>query len=245
MPQGGTITIEASNRELAEGKLPGRPEIEPGPWVELSVSDTGVGMDDVTQSHVFEPFFSTKPEGLGSGLGLATVHGIVRQSAGHVVIESRTGGGSTFRVLLRPTRESAEQPAEAAPRLDRAAGGGETILLAEDEEQVRRLMTRALEEQGYVVLTAPDGERAAEIAARHEGRIELLVSDVVMPGLSGRELADWLQTRRPELRVLFVSGYAREPDTQLDPSEAYLPKPFSTDVLLHKVREVLDTAPVV
>jgi len=216
-------------------------EIVAGRYVLLSVSDTGCGMDEVILAHLFEPFFTTKEVGKGTGLGLATVYGIVKQSGGHVEVQSAVGQGTTFRVYL-PRLDRG--PAEGAdPAGDSPGHGSETILLVEDDETVRTLVRTVLRKNGYTVLEAGDGGEALVVAERHTGPIHLLLTDVVVPQLGGRRLADRLVALRPELRVLFTSGYTDDEVVRRGVFEAetsLLQKPFSPETLARKVREVLD-----
>jgi two-component system cell cycle sensor histidine kinase/response regulator CckA len=247
MPDGGTITIETANVELDPAfPAPHAPtEIRPGPYVALVVSDTGSGMDEVIKARIFEPFFTTKERGSGTGLGLATVYGIVKQSGGYVWVYSELGEGTTFRIYLPRTasesvevHRAAEQP--AVPR------GAETILVVEDEPLVRGLASRVLAKNGYRVLTAANGAEALRASAESTNPIDLVVSDLVMPEMGGRELAEQLRTRHSGVRVLFMSGYTEDAALRravLRPGEAFLAKPFTPDALARKVREVLDTAP--
>jgi CheY-like chemotaxis protein len=214
-----------------------------GPVVMLAVSDTGIGMDAATRRRIFEPFFTTKSVGQGTGLGLATVYGIVRQSDGNITVFSEPGEGSTFRCYFPPVRAPELAPAPMAVAAG-PARGAETILIAEDELELRELMRRALERQGYRVITASDGAVAVEMAAGHDGPIHLLVTDVVMPVLSGSELAQRLMAKRPGLRVIFISGYSTEAIDRhgvLAPDSVFLQKPVSPDALSHAVRDLLDS----
>jgi len=245
MPSGGKLTIETANVLLdepyARDHYPGRP----GPYVLLAVSDNGVGMSDETQAHLFEPFFTTKEKGKGTGLGLATVYGIVKQSGGFIWVYSEVGHGTAFKIYLprvdQPAAAAAGGTAPAAP----AARGTETVLLAEDEAPVRAVARQVLERQGYTVLEAPSAEAALDVAERYSGPIHLLLTDVVMPGMSGRDLALRLATLRPEARVIYMSGYTDDAITRhgvLEPGLAFVQKPFAPDALARKVRDVLDAA---
>ncbi len=202
----------------------------------------GHGMNAETLSHMFEPFFTTKEQGKGTGLGLATVHGIIRQSGGHVTVYSEPGRGTTFKVYL--PRFDGEDEAVASPALVEAAPSGtETILLVEDESSLRVMISEILESAGYKVLEGPTPEEALAAAGTHDGPIPLVLTDVIMPRMSGRQLADALQASRPEARVLFMSGYTDDAIGHhgiLEPGVNFLQKPFTTDSLLRKVREVLN-----
>lgn len=213
----------------------------------LSISDTGVGMDSDTQSRIFEPFFTTKGA-KGTGLGLSTVYGIVKQSGAYIFVESRVQSGTAFRAYFprADVREEAiaEQESAGLPRADR---GRETILLVEDEANLRRLIHQYLENQGYRILDAEDGAAALQIAAGHGGTIDLLLTDVVMPGMNGRELAAQITAQRPEVRVLYISGYTENAighDGLLDAGVNLLQKPFSLPTLKDRVRELLDSEPI-
>ncbi|HVP15043.1 MAG TPA: response regulator, partial [Terriglobales bacterium] len=237
MPDGGRLSI-------ATYALPAAPRCGPEgdqACVRLTVSDTGTGMSAEVQSHIFEPFFTTKPAGRGTGLGLATVHGIVAQSGGRIEVISAPGQGSTFHVYL-PAADAGESPRESPPPAC-GRGGNETILLVEDETSVRELAACVLREHGYRVIEAGNAERALEAAASLAGPLDLLLTDIVMPGLNGRELAERLGRDRAGLRVLFVSGYSDEALAHQDAacrSGAFLEKPFGPEALLGKVREVLE-----
>jgi PAS domain S-box-containing protein len=241
MPEGGELAIETVNVELPDAySVGGR-----GPHVMVAVKDTGEGMSDEVRSHLFEPFFTTKEPGRGTGLGLATVHGIVKQSGGHLVVESAPGRGSTFRVYL--PRMGEQKPKAAAPALEGAPGGSETVLLVEDDDSVRQLNLEVLRAAGYVALEARHAGEALVIAERHVGAIHLLITDVVMPHMSGLELVERMATVRPGLRVLLVSGYADDAVLRHGRGAEtwpFLQKPFPPDTLLRKAREVLDTAAV-
>ncbi|HWO88613.1 MAG TPA: PAS domain S-box protein [Gemmatimonadales bacterium] len=242
MPHGGTLVIETQNIELGEPFMEDRARIAPGSYVRLSLSDNGAGMDAHTKAHLFEPFFTTKEPGKGTGLGLATVYGIVKQSSGFVTVYSEVGHGTTFRIYLpsvaRPVDVSAPRP------MDKPRGGTETILLVEDDSALRRVVRRALEQHGYRVIEAPSGDAALQVAANHpDERIHLLLTDLVMPGMGGPALAERLTARDPELRVLFMSGYTETGIVRqgvLDPTVAFLQKPFTLSELLLRVRSALD-----
>jgi CheY-like chemotaxis protein len=243
MPGGGTLTIETRNVEIG-GAAAGAPEsvVPPGGYVLLRVADTGTGMDAGTRAHIFEPFFTTKEPGKGTGLGLATVYGIVKQSGGFVFVDSEPGRGAAFRIYLsRLTEPVAAGPVEPLP--PRSVAGTETVLLVEDEEAVRAVAGQSLRRLGYTVLEARNGESAVQVAAAAPGAIAILVTDVVMPGMNGRALAERLRAGHPGLKVLFVSGYADNAvlrDGVLEPGLSFLQKPFTPEVLARKVREVLD-----
>ena len=240
-PKGGTVLIQTRNVRLDE-RYERRPDaIAAGPAVMLAVTDTGNGMDEATRHRVFEPFFTTKPQGKGTGLGLSTVYGIVRQSGGSITVYSQPGEGCTFRIYLPPAVESKTEAID--PTTGDDSRGHETVLVTEDEGQMRSLLRRCLASRGYQVLEASHGPEALEIAARHGGNIDLLLTDVVMPHMSGKELAQRLQRERPGLRVLFISGYSDEAIERhgvLAPGTAFLQKPLHPDELLRTVRAVLD-----
>jgi PAS domain S-box-containing protein len=243
MPDGGKLTLETSNVDLSEEYAADHYPARPGPYVMIAVTDSGTGMSEETQAHMFEPFFTTKEKGKGTGLGLATVYGIIKQSGGFIWVYSELGHGTTFKIYLPRVGESADLAKGPAPARARAARGSETVLLAEDEAPVRAVARQVLERQGYTVLEAPSAEAALDIATRYSGAIHLLLTDVIMPGLSGRELATRLADLRPEARVIFMSGYTDDAVTRhgvLEPGLAYLQKPFTPDALGQKVREVLD-----
>jgi len=243
MPGGGKLIIETANADLDEAYARTHDGVAPGRYVLLSVSDTGHGMDAETLSHMFEPFFTTKLEGKGTGLGLATVYGIVRQSGGHVNVYSEPGRGTTFRIYL--PRTAHRQPDLAAPGPISPPRGSETVMLVEDAEVLRLLMKEVLDMSGYRVLEIARPEEAAGVAEAHEGEIHLLVTDVVMPNLSGRDTAERVRARRPSIKVLYVSGYTDDVITHhgvLEATTHLLQKPFTTLAFLRRVREVLDQA---
>jgi len=242
MPTGGRLTIETGNVDVAEPLALGAGSVPPGSYVTLVVRDTGCGMDAHTQANMFEPFFTTKERGKGTGLGLATVYGIVKQSGGHILVASEVGKGATVTIFLPRAPQVMETvaPASAAAR---PAPGAETLLLVEDEESIRKLFGHELRARGYEVLEAADGGAAIELCRRHQGAIHLLVTDVVMPGVNGRELAERLLPLRPDMRVLYMSGYADDAVVRrgvLQEETDFLQKPFTLDVLVRKVRDVLD-----
>jgi nitrogen-specific signal transduction histidine kinase/ActR/RegA family two-component response regulator len=243
MPDGGQLTIETANVELDAAYASTHAEVTPGPFVLLAVSDTGSGMALETQGHAFEPFFTTKEPGKGTGMGLATVFGIVKQSGGSIYLYSEPGHGTTFRIYL-PRVDEAPVPAAGEPvEVRPAPSGTETILLVEDEPAVRAFAERVLAEQGYTVLSAADALAALALAAAHAGQIELLVTDVIMPGLQGHQLAERLAAERPDLRVLYVSGFTESSVIHqgvLGADVAFLPKPFSAEALGRAVRQALD-----
>jgi PAS domain S-box-containing protein len=245
MPDGGKLWIETLDVTLDEDQVRGHPRAQPGPYVSLTVSDTGVGLDETTRVHIFEPFFTTKPKGKGTGLGLSTVLGIVQQSGGHVSVESTPTAGAAFRIFLPRTSEALiPHPPPREPRQPVARRGSETILLVEDEGQLRVLARDILRSAGYTVFDAPNAAEAIKASQRHAGPIHLLVTDVVMPHIGGRELARRLVVERPRMRVLYMSGYTDDAIVQhgmVDPTIAFLPKPITPDALLGKIRETLDS----
>jgi len=240
MPEGGKLTVQSSDvtvrQNFREHRL-----IQPGRYAVISVADTGLGMDKETQSRIFEPFFTTKEKGKGTGLGLSTVYGIVKQSNGYVFVQSEVGAGTTFYVYLPRVEESAEELSPVkAPQKE--AGGCETVLLVEDEDSVRELVRVTLASRGYKVLEAENGECGLHLAEDFTGHIDILITDVVMPGMGGRELAKKLLSLRPGISVLYLSGYTEDAvitQGTLGPSNAFLQKPFTLQNLAKKVREVL------
>jgi two-component system, cell cycle sensor histidine kinase and response regulator CckA len=242
MPDGGHLTIETSNVTLDADYVATHLGSQPGDYVLVTVSDTGTGMDKQTQARIFEPFFTTKEVGKGTGLGLATVFGIVKQSGGNIWVYSEEGHGSAFKIYL-PRVEAEAQPTPKATADLPLPNGTETILLVEDDNGVRDLAQRILQKQGYRILAAPNGPEALQLAAHHRGPIHLLVADVVMPGLNGKALADQLTALYPSLKVLFMSGYTENAIAHhhvLDPGVVLLPKPFNARALAQQVRAVLD-----
>jgi PAS domain S-box-containing protein len=247
MTGGGLLSIETRNVHLDEEYARCHVGVKPGEYVMLTVSDTGHGMDSTTMQHIFEPFFTAKKT-RGTGLGLATVYGIIKQSDGNIWVYSEPGKGSCFKIYLpfagKPAAPGPPEAAAVAPA--EPARAGETILVAEDEDTVRGLVRQILQIKGYRVLEARHGREALELASQFEGRINLLVTDVVMPHMSGRELTDRILTSRPGLKVLFISGYTDnviDPHGLLEPGVHFLQKPFSPEVLARKVREILDSPP--
>jgi two-component system cell cycle sensor histidine kinase/response regulator CckA len=243
MPKGGKLTIETANVELDDAYACEHISIRPGPYVMLAVSDTGCGMDTETQARIFEPFFTTKEKGHGTGLGLSTVYGIVKQSDGNIWVYSEPGRGTTFKIYL-PRVEGVVETVEPGAVRTKTVRGSETILLVEDENGVRRLAHSILRAHGYTVLEARHGKEAILLSGQHEGLIRLMVTDVVMPEMSGRELAEHLKPSRPNMKVLFMSGYTDKAmlhQGTLEPGTAFLQKPFTPEALARKVREVLDS----
>jgi two-component system, cell cycle sensor histidine kinase and response regulator CckA len=244
MPGGGRLLIETANAELDFNYSSSHPMVRPGRYVLLAVSDNGTGMDAETQAHIFEPFFTTKEQGKGTGLGLSTVYGVVKQSGGFVWVYSEVGRGTCFKIYLPRVDQPAEAPGAPQPFAE-APRGTETVLLAEDEQDVREVAREFLESGGYTVLEAPDGASALRLAAQHAGEISLLITDMVMPGITGQELAARLQQQRAGVRVLYMSGYserAAAEAAQIDASVRLLTKPFSRGAILRTIREILNDA---
>jgi two-component system, cell cycle sensor histidine kinase and response regulator CckA len=245
MPEGGKLIVETQNVDVDKAFAEQHQPLHPGRYVMFAVSDTGVGMDPETQAHIFEPFYTTKERGRGTGLGLSTVYGIVRQSDGAVWVYSTPRKGSTFKIYLPRVDDAAtgDEPQRATPATRR---GSETVLLVEDEVVVRTLVRNTLVQQGYQVLEAENGAQALRIAQAHRGPLQLLVTDVIMPGMSGRELAENLLRRRTDLHVLYISGYTDETIAQhgvLAPGVGFLQKPFTLGALVRKVRETIEAPP--
>jgi CheY-like chemotaxis protein len=236
MPNGGKLTLETANVRITEDLARIHPSPKIGPYAMLSVQDTGFGMDGEVLTRLFEPFFTTKEN--GTGLGLSTSYGIIKQSGGDIWVDSKPGGGTTFRIYL-PAAEEPAEPLEA-PRENPALRGAETILLVEDEDGVRRVVETMLKRHGYNVLSSGSCSEAMSLAERYAGPIHLLITDLVMPGMSGRAMAENLTTQRPETKVLFVSGYGGPLES--DKSSGFLQKPFSTEELARKIRELFPEA---
>jgi CheY-like chemotaxis protein len=240
MPGGGTLTFETSNVEVDEDYVRRHVAGKPGSYVMLAVTDTGVGMDEATQSRIFEPFFTTKSEGKGTGLGLATVYGIVKQSGGFIWVYSEPQQGASFKIYL-PRVDVA--PEVVAPLSNESPRGTEVLLVVEDQESLREMIVEVLEEQGYRVLSAPDGASALALAAAHTGPLHLVLTDVVLPGLNGREIVEQLSALRPEIRAVYMSGYSDGTISDrglLSDERALVEKPFTASALAQAVRKALD-----
>jgi len=242
MPGGGCLTIETANATLDEAFAAHQVDLRPGDYVRLTVTDTGVGMDDEVKAHLFEPFFTTKERGQGTGLGLSTVFGIIKQSAGHIWVDSEVGQGTIVQIYLpRTDKVESEDVLRVTPIS--ALRGSETILVVEDYGGVRDLATQILKAHGYQVLAAKNGPEALRISLRHDHPIHLLLTDMVMPGMNGKELAEQIQIQRPGIRILYMSGYDNrllEDPTALGQGVAFLAKPLTVEALTEKVRAVLD-----
>jgi two-component system cell cycle sensor histidine kinase/response regulator CckA len=247
MPQGGMLSIETANVILDRAQAAAHVDARPGQYVQLSIRDTGMGMDETVMNHLFEPFFTTKEPGQGTGLGLATVFGIVKQSGGHIHVESEIGVGTTFQIYLPRTKEAqgrdSETPHPQAARVDNPVKGAETVMVVEDKPDVRKLATDVLKSCGYHVLAAGHGPEALQISELCQEPIDLLVTDIVMPKMNGRELAEKLKARHPRMQVLYISGYGggivpEKGDPELQ--ARFLSKPFTVEALLRQVRSMLD-----
>jgi len=242
MPSGGKVTIETANVKLDDAYVRRHAVVIPGPYVMMAISDTGVGMNEATKNRLFEPFFTTKEKGKGTGLGLSTVYGIVKQSGGYIWAYSEIGMGTAFKVYFPRYREDCTETGKEGASTS-APQGRETVLVVEDEAAVRALIRDILEGSGYSVLTASDGEDAQKIGRGHEAPIHLILTDVVMPKMGGREAAQSLAPHLPGVKVLYMSGYTNDTIVRqgvLDPDIPFLEKPFTPDALLRKVRGVLD-----
>jgi two-component system cell cycle sensor histidine kinase/response regulator CckA len=242
MPGGGRLTIATANAELDGLYFRHHPSVLPGSYVLLTVSDTGHGMSAETQAHIFEPFFTTKEVGKGTGLGLATVYGVVKQSGGYIWVYSELGRGTTFKIYLPRVGDAAAAP-NADKNRKKIARGSETVLVVEDAQPLRELAREVLEASGYVVLEAAHGADAIQLIERHQGPIDLLLTDVIMPRMGGRQLAEKLTPRLPKMKVLYMSGYTDDAIVHhgiLEPGIALLQKPFTAETLTRKVRGVLD-----
>ena len=244
MPQGGKLTIQTANVALDEAYAQEHAEVQPGNYVLLAVTDTGCGMDAATRSHIFEPFFTTKELGKGTGLGLPMVYGIVHQSHGHIWVYSEPGQGATFKIYLPRVAAEADS-ALPVPGPEVTPLGHETILLVEDDDGVRQIASRILKRSGYQVLEARDGSQALKICQDYRGEIHLVLSDLVMPGISGRDLVLRLASLRPGIKVIFMSGYAEDYFMDQDLGGAglgFIQKPFEAQVLTRKIQELLNSA---
>jgi two-component system, cell cycle sensor histidine kinase and response regulator CckA len=242
MRRGGQLIIETSNAHLGEAYAHEHVDVVPGPYVQLSVTDSGAGMDGETVGRIFEPFFTTKEKGAGSGLGLATVYGIVRQSGGHIWVYSEPGRGTTFKIYL-PRVSGLEQARAATAPGEEATNGSETILLVEDSKLLAKVTRDFLVSNGYKVLLAAEASEALHIASEFRGRIHLLLTDVVMPHMNGRELSERLAEQRPDLKVLFMSGHTAGAISQnalLEPDVAFIEKPFTQEALGRRIRQLLE-----
>lgn len=248
MATGGRLTIATANVDLGEAYVDRRVVVSPGRYVQLVVSDTGCGMDSETQSHIFEPFFTTKEQGKGTGLGLATVYGIVKQSGGNIWVYSEPGHGTTFKIYLPLVEAAAESPLHVEQN-EELPRGSETILVVEDDASLREVTCEFLQSSGYMVISAGSPEEALHLAERHNGPIDFLLTDVIMPRMNGRELATRLSELRPGMKVLYVSGYADDVvrggvHGALEEGLAFLQKPCTRRALTRKIREILDSGRV-
>jgi len=243
MPGGGKLTIETANVDCDEDYVKDHPSVKAGSYVMLAITDNGSGMDETTKAHLFEPFFTTKAKGKGTGLGLSTIYGIVNQSNGFIWVYSEPGKGTTFKIYF-PRAEDAVFAVAAKSKSEPEAMGTETVLVVEDEASVRALACRILKDRGYTILEASNAKEALVIAREFEGVIHLVLTDVVMPDMTGKELVFRLKSSRPDIKVLYASGYTDNSIVHqgiLDPEVAFLPKPFAVKSLISKVREVIDS----
>jgi PAS domain S-box-containing protein len=242
MPNGGVLTIETANTDLDAHWVAQHPGASEGHHVMLLISDNGIGMDETVQAHLFEPFFTTKEDGQGTGLGLATVYDIVKQSGGSIFVDSQPERGTTFMIVLPRAEPSADLPSASQPE-PRSLGGTETILLVEDQPKVRAVIRDILARRGYQVLEGANGDEALSVLKTHQGEVHLLLTDVVMRGMSGRDLAEQLAATRPRLRILYMSGYTDDTIVHhgvLEAGMAFIQKPFTATVLLQKIRDLID-----
>jgi signal transduction histidine kinase len=245
MPHGGTLTIENSDVQISGDSINHHHEVTPGPYVMLAVRDTGCGMDKATQMHIFEPFFTTKDPGKGTGLGLSMAYGIIKQSGGHICVDSEVGEGTAFNIYL-PIVEEPVQKLKPRPPSTELPRGAETVLVVEDEDRVREYLHQLLSSIGYTVLLASDGYKALEMCGQHAGPIHALLTDIVTPRLSGRALTDHLKALYPDMKVIYMSGYTDEgivQDALKQTDAVFLQKPCSPIDLTQKLREVLDASP--
>jgi len=244
MPKGGKLTVETANVDTDRNyfRKHGIKEEQPGPYVRLAVSDTGSGMDKETQQHLFDPFFTTKEIGKGTGLGLSTVYGVIKQNNGFIWVYSEPGQGSTFKIYLPKVKDDTE-PEEKKRAFVENLDGSETVLIVEDDDGLRKLALIILKRGGYRVLDAENGEDALRVVEAHDGSIDLLITDVVMPKMGGKEVAERLQSLYPQMKVLYISGYTDDAILHhgiLQPGLNFFEKPFTPEELARKVREVLD-----
>jgi len=246
MPKGGKLTLTTANTTLDKDQLRNVPDLCAGGYVLIAIADTGTGMSDEVKAHLFEPFFTTKPAGRGTGLGLATCFGIVKQNSGYIHVSSELGRGTTFKVYF-PQVQSALEPPRVRTLPTEVPGGNETVLLVEDEPMVRELTGATLREKGYTVVEAVNGQEGLRTARQYDGKIDLVLTDFIMPVMGGKEMTDALRTSHPDTKVLFTSGYTEEAlghHGVLRPGIVFLQKPYMTATLARKVREVLDEAPI-
>jgi nitrogen-specific signal transduction histidine kinase/ActR/RegA family two-component response regulator len=242
MPNGGKLTVTTANTTLDKKHLNNFSDMCAGDYVMIAIEDTGTGMSEEVKAHLFEPFFTTKPPGKGTGLGLATCFGIVKQNTGHINVHSELGRGTTFKIYFPQVQSALEAPRVRIMPTE-VAGGNETVLLVEDEPVVRELAAATLREKGYTVVEAVNGEEGLRMARQHDGKIDLVLTDVVMPVMGGKEMADALSTSHPDTKILFTSGYTEDAMGHhgvLRPGILFLQKPYMTTALSRKVREVLD-----